>query len=252
MTALTCGSSACVRISVPRSSRTARRRSAAEQLEGVTARKRSAGHARRRRSHRPAWMWRVPEPDPPNGGGSVGRAVAGGVRGRRRGRTWRRRCRAWWRGARASRSSWRRSSCPIPGPARPWSGCRRAASATRTCTTARAASTTSSRSCSGTRRPASSSRVGDGVTEVAPGRLRRSSTGGRCAAQCRACRRGRPWYCFNTHNATQRMTLEDGTELSPALGIGAFVEKTLVHAGQCTKVDPARQPGGGRPARAAA
>jgi S-(hydroxymethyl)mycothiol dehydrogenase len=57
--------------------------------------------------------------------------------------------------------------------------------------------------------------------------------------QCRACRKGKPWYCFNTHNATQKMTLTDGTELSPALGIGAFVEKTLVAAGQCTKVDPA-------------
>ncbi|MGW0071079.1 S-(hydroxymethyl)mycothiol dehydrogenase, partial [Streptosporangium sandarakinum] len=55
--------------------------------------------------------------------------------------------------------------------------------------------------------------------------------------ECRACRRGRPWYCFNTHNATQRMTLEDGTPLTPALGIGAFIEKTLVAAGQCTKVD---------------
>jgi len=56
---------------------------------------------------------------------------------------------------------------------------------------------------------------------------------------CRACLRGRPWYCFNTHNAAQKMALTDGTELSPALGIGAFAEKTLVHAGQCTKVDPA-------------
>ncbi len=55
---------------------------------------------------------------------------------------------------------------------------------------------------------------------------------------CRACARGRPWYCFNTHNATQKMTLADGTELSPALGIGALAEKTLVAAGQCTKVDP--------------
>ncbi|MGW2239456.1 S-(hydroxymethyl)mycothiol dehydrogenase, partial [Streptomyces sp. NPDC001759] len=55
--------------------------------------------------------------------------------------------------------------------------------------------------------------------------------------QCRACLRGRPWYCFNTHNAQQKMTLTDGTELSPALGIGAFAEKTLVAAGQCTKVD---------------
>ena len=55
--------------------------------------------------------------------------------------------------------------------------------------------------------------------------------------ECRACRRGEAQYCFNTFNATQKMTLEDGTELSPALGIGAFAEKTLVAAGQCTKVD---------------
>ncbi len=59
---------------------------------------------------------------------------------------------------------------------------------------------------------------------------------------CRACRRGRPWYCFATFNAEQKMTLEDGTELSPALGIGAFADKTLVHSGQCTKVDPAARP----------
>jgi S-(hydroxymethyl)mycothiol dehydrogenase len=60
--------------------------------------------------------------------------------------------------------------------------------------------------------------------------------------QCRACRRGRPWYCFATHNAEQKMTLADGTVLSPALGIGAFAELTLVAAGQCTKVDPAIKP----------
>ena len=59
---------------------------------------------------------------------------------------------------------------------------------------------------------------------------------------CRACRRGQSWYCFNTHNATQTMTLADGTALSPALGIGAFAEKTLVAAGQCTKVDPRARP----------
>lgn len=59
---------------------------------------------------------------------------------------------------------------------------------------------------------------------------------------CRACRRGRPWYCFNTHNATQKMTLADGTPLSAALGIGAFADKTLVAAGQCTKVDPGADP----------
>src|SRR5512141_3072207 len=53
--------------------------------------------------------------------------------------------------------------------------------------------------------------------------------------QCRACAKGKPWYCFDTHNAAQKMTLADGTELTPALGIGAFIEKTLVAAGQCTK-----------------
>jgi S-(hydroxymethyl)mycothiol dehydrogenase len=80
--------------------------------------------------------------------------------------------------------------------------------------------------------------VGDGVAEVAPGDFVVLNWRAVCG-RCRACRRGRPWYCFATHNATQRMTLADGTELSPALGIGAFAEKTLVAAGQCTKVDPA-------------
>ncbi|MFC1405912.1 MULTISPECIES: S-(hydroxymethyl)mycothiol dehydrogenase [Streptacidiphilus] len=83
--------------------------------------------------------------------------------------------------------------------------------------------------------------VGAGVTEVAPGDFVILNWRAVCG-QCRACRRGRPQYCFNTHNAGQKMTLEDGTELSPALGIGAFVEKTLVAAGQCTKVDPAASP----------
>ena len=80
--------------------------------------------------------------------------------------------------------------------------------------------------------------VGDDVTGVAPGDFVILNWRAVCG-QCRACKRGRPWYCFATHNATQKMTLEDGTDLSPALGIGAFVEKTLVAAGQCTKVDPA-------------
>ena len=60
--------------------------------------------------------------------------------------------------------------------------------------------------------------------------------------ECRACRRGEPWYCFATHNATQPMTLTDGTPLSPALGIGAFAERTVVAAGQCTKVDARARP----------
>jgi S-(hydroxymethyl)mycothiol dehydrogenase len=79
--------------------------------------------------------------------------------------------------------------------------------------------------------------VGPGVTEVAPGDFVILNWRAVCG-QCRACRRGRPWYCFATHNATQKMTLADGTPLSPALGIGAFADRTLVAAGQCTKVDP--------------
>ena len=83
--------------------------------------------------------------------------------------------------------------------------------------------------------------VGDGVTEVAPGDYVILNWRAVCG-QCRACRRGRPWYCFATHNASQPMTLTDGTALTPALGIGAFAEKTLVAAGQCTKVDPSASP----------
>ena len=60
--------------------------------------------------------------------------------------------------------------------------------------------------------------------------------------ECRACRRGEPQYCFATFNASQKMALADGTELTPALGIGSFVEKTLVHEGQCTKVNPDEDP----------
>jgi S-(hydroxymethyl)mycothiol dehydrogenase len=80
--------------------------------------------------------------------------------------------------------------------------------------------------------------VGEGVTEVAPGDFVILNWRAVCG-QCRSCRRGRPWYCFASLNARQKMTLADGTELSPALGIGAFAEKTLVAAGQCTTVDPA-------------
>ncbi len=81
------------------------------------------------------------------------------------------------------------------------------------------------------------SAVGEGVEDVAPGDFVVLNWRAVCG-RCRACRRGRPWYCFDTHNAAQTMTLADGTELSPALGIGALADKTLVHAGQCTKVDP--------------
>ena len=83
--------------------------------------------------------------------------------------------------------------------------------------------------------------VGEGVTDVAAGDY--VILNWRAVDHtCRACRRGEPWYCFSTHNAAQKMTLESGQELSPALGIGAFVEKTLVHSGQCTKVNPEAKP----------
>ncbi|HEX3948028.1 MAG TPA: S-(hydroxymethyl)mycothiol dehydrogenase [Acidimicrobiales bacterium] len=85
------------------------------------------------------------------------------------------------------------------------------------------------------------SAVGDGVTEVAPGDYVVLAWRAPCGS-CRSCRRGRPWYCFDSANATQPMTLEDGTPLSPALGIGAFAERTLVAAGQAVKVDPAARP----------
>ena len=80
------------------------------------------------------------------------------------------------------------------------------------------------------------SAVGEGVTNVAVGDKVILNWRAVCG-ECRACKKGKPHYCFDTHNATQKMTLEDGTELSPALGIGAFAEKTLVAAGQCTKID---------------
>ena len=83
--------------------------------------------------------------------------------------------------------------------------------------------------------------IGPGVTAVTPGDFVILNWRAVCG-QCRACKRGRPWYCFDTFNAAQPMTLTDGTELTPALGIGAFADKTLVHEGQCTKVDPAADP----------
>ncbi|MST32186.1 S-(hydroxymethyl)mycothiol dehydrogenase [Acidimicrobiaceae bacterium USS-CC1] len=83
--------------------------------------------------------------------------------------------------------------------------------------------------------------VGDGVTDLAAGDYVVLAWRAPCG-QCRSCRRGRPWYCFDSANAAQPMTLADGTPLSAALGIGAFAEKTLVAAGQCVKVDPRARP----------
>ena len=84
-------------------------------------------------------------------------------------------------------------------------------------------------------------KVGDGVTNVEPGDFVIIAWRAPCG-RCRSCLRGRPWYCFDSMNATQKMTLADGSPLSPALGIGAFAELTLVHASQAVKVDPAASP----------
>src|ERR1700689_3911871 len=83
--------------------------------------------------------------------------------------------------------------------------------------------------------------IGDNVTNVAPGDYVVIAWRAPCGT-CRSCLRGRPWYCFNSKNAAQPMTLEDGTVLSPALGIGAFAEKTLIAAGQAVKIDPRARP----------
>jgi S-(hydroxymethyl)mycothiol dehydrogenase len=79
--------------------------------------------------------------------------------------------------------------------------------------------------------------VGEGVADLQAGDYVVLNWRAVCGV-CRACKKGKPHLCFDTHNAEQKMTRDDGTELSPALGIGAFIEKTLVAAGQCTKVNP--------------
>src|SRR5436305_11369063 len=83
--------------------------------------------------------------------------------------------------------------------------------------------------------------VGEGVSGLAAGDYVVIAWRAPCG-ECRACRRGRPWYCFASRNAAQPMTLADGTPLSPALGIGAFCDKTLVAAGQCVPVDRRARP----------
>ncbi|MFD3745838.1 S-(hydroxymethyl)mycothiol dehydrogenase [Nocardia sp. NPDC058633] len=83
--------------------------------------------------------------------------------------------------------------------------------------------------------------VGAAVTHVAEGDFVVLNWRAVCG-ECRACRRGRPWYCFDTHNASVPMTLTDGTPLTPALGVGAFADKTLVHEKQCTRVDSETDP----------
>lgn len=83
--------------------------------------------------------------------------------------------------------------------------------------------------------------IGEDVTHVQEGDFVVLNWRAVCG-ECRACRKGDTKNCFNTHNASQSMTLDDGTPLTPALGIGSFAEKTLVHEKQCTKVDPEADP----------
>ena len=83
--------------------------------------------------------------------------------------------------------------------------------------------------------------VGEGVTDLATGDFVILNWRAVCG-ECRSCRKGKPQYCFATHNAAQQMTLSDGTPLSPALGIGAFADRTLVAAGQCTRVSAEADP----------
>ena len=83
--------------------------------------------------------------------------------------------------------------------------------------------------------------VGAGVDNVAPGDFVIIAWRSPCWT-CRSCLRGRPWYCFSSRNAQQPMTLANGTPLSPALGIGAFAELTLVDAGQAVKVNAEASP----------
>jgi S-(hydroxymethyl)mycothiol dehydrogenase len=84
-------------------------------------------------------------------------------------------------------------------------------------------------------------KVGPEVTNVAPGDFVILAWRAPCGT-CRSCLRGRPWYCFASRNAQQKMTRQDGTPLSAALGIGAFAEVALVAAGQAVKVNPAARP----------
>ncbi len=56
--------------------------------------------------------------------------------------------------------------------------------------------------------------VGPDVTSVGPGDFVVLNWRAVCG-ECRSCRRGRPWYCFSTHNASQKMTPEPTGRPSP-------------------------------------
>jgi S-(hydroxymethyl)mycothiol dehydrogenase len=76
-----------------------------------------------------------------------------------------------------------------------------------------------------------------GVTEVAPGDFVVVNWRAVCR-QCRACKRA-----ANPGTISPRTTRRGRLHSArPGLGIGSFAEKTLVAAGQCTKVEPSARP----------
>ena len=138
---------------------------------------------------------------------------------------------------------------PDPGPGEAVVRSRRAGSATPTCTTARAASTTTSRSCSATRPPASSRRSATASPSVAPGDFVVLNWRAVCG-NCRACRARRAVVLLRH---PQRHAEDDARRTAPSCprrwASARSPRRPSSHAGQCTKVDPAARPGGGRPAR---
>jgi S-(hydroxymethyl)mycothiol dehydrogenase len=81
-------------------------------------------------------------------------------------------------------------------------------------------------------------RVGEGVTNVAPGDHVILAWRAPCGA-CRFCLVGQPHLCAASLNAEKRMRTMDGKTLTPILGIGTFCTHTLVHSKQCIPYDPA-------------
>src|SRR5215216_4098442 len=81
-------------------------------------------------------------------------------------------------------------------------------------------------------------RVGEGVTNVAPGDHVILAWRAPCGS-CRFCLVGQPHLCAASLNAEKRMRTMDGVTLTPILGIGTFCTHTLVHSKQCIPYDPA-------------
>ncbi|MBA3414016.1 MAG: zinc-binding dehydrogenase [Chloroflexia bacterium] len=84
-------------------------------------------------------------------------------------------------------------------------------------------------------------RVGEGVTNVAPGDHVILAWRAPCG-NCRFCLIGQPHLCAASLNAEKRMRTSDGELLTPILGIGTFCTHTLLHSRQCIKYDPALPP----------